>query len=119
MGFRASLKVDMKKFKEAMSESTKFGEHKVVFTSGGRDMPEPIGIKVVPIYEAFDVNFYTTLDHQNSQRCVHSQSLVGTRKEHVKKALKEYPRLKNAVVPVGKMSNWHQQGLVQRGNEKK
>ncbi|KAJ7378962.1 hypothetical protein OS493_019661 [Desmophyllum pertusum] len=38
-GFEASLKVDMKKFRESMSKSTKFGEHKVVFTSGGPDMP--------------------------------------------------------------------------------
>ncbi|KAJ7378963.1 hypothetical protein OS493_019662 [Desmophyllum pertusum] len=83
-----------------MSESTKFGEHKVVFNSGGPDMPEPIGLKLVPIYEAFDVNFYTVLDQQISARCVHSQSFVGARKNHVKKALKEYPRLKNAMVPV-------------------
>ena len=105
MGFKASLKVDMKKFRESMSESTKFGEQKVVFNSGGPDMPEPIGLKLVPIYEAFDVNFYTVLDQQISARCVHSQSFVGARKNHVKKALKEYPRLKNAMVPVGTISN--------------
>lgn len=105
MGYKASLKVDMKKFRESMSENTKFGEHKVVFSSGGREMPEPIGIKLVPIYEAFDVNFYTTMDHQESSRCVHSLSLVGTRKMHVKKALHEYPRLKKAKVPVGEITS--------------
>ncbi|XP_078382883.1 uncharacterized protein LOC144665526 [Oculina patagonica] len=98
-GFKASLKVDMKKFRESMSEKTEFGEDKVKFSSGGPDMPEPIGLKLVPIYEAFDVNFYTAMDHQQSTRCVHSRSLVGSRKVHVKKALKEYPRLKKAVKP--------------------
>lgn len=42
MGYKASLKVDRKKFRESMSESTKVGQHKVVFTSGGPDMPETI-----------------------------------------------------------------------------
>lgn len=102
MGSKASLKVDMKKFKESMSDKTEFGEHKVSFTSGGVDMPEPIGIRIVPIYEAFDVSFYAKLDHQNSARCVHSSELVGTRREHVKKALEEYPKLKKAEVPTGK-----------------
>ena len=106
MGFKASLKVDMKKFKESMSDKTEFGEHKVSFTSGGVDMPEPIGIRIVPIYEAFDVSFYAKLDHQNSARCVHSSELVGTRREHVKKALEEYPKLKKAEVPTGKKLRW-------------
>ncbi|KAJ7378958.1 hypothetical protein OS493_019657 [Desmophyllum pertusum] len=46
MGYTASLRVDMNRFRESMSESTKFGKHKVVFTSGGPDMPEPIGLKI-------------------------------------------------------------------------
>ena len=95
----------MKKFRESMSESTKFGEHKVKFSSGGPDLPEPIGLKLVPIYEAFDANFYTTLDEQESTRCAHSQGLVSTRKNHVKRALKEYPRLKKAVKPFGALLN--------------
>lgn len=105
MGYRASLKVDMKKFRESMSEKTEFGENKVKFSSGGPDLPEPIGLKLVPIYEAFDVNFYTKMDHQQSSRCAHSRSLVGTRKIHVKKALHEYPRLKKAVKPFGTTTN--------------
>lgn len=96
MGFKESLTVDMNKFKESMSDKTEFGEHKVSFTSGGLDMPEPIGIRIIPIYEAFDVSFYTKLDHQNSGRGVHSSELVGTRRERVKKALEENPKLKKA-----------------------
>ncbi|XP_020622112.1 uncharacterized protein LOC110059730 [Orbicella faveolata] len=114
MGYKASLKVDMKKFRESMSENTKFGGHKVVFTSGGPDMPEPIGLKLVPIYEAFDVNFYTVTDGQHSARCVHFESLVGTRKAHVKKALHEYPRLKKALVPVDKITVSRAKSLCER-----
>ena len=101
MGFSASLKVDVNAFKELMSKNTKFGEHKVVFKSGGPNMPEPIGIKLVPITEAFDSAFYSVLDQQCSARCVHSKSLLKERKAAVIRALDEYPRLKKTVIPVG------------------
>ena len=104
LGYKASLKVDVKAFKESMSQGTKFGEHKVVFKSGGPDLPEPIGLKLVPIDEAFDVNFYEVIDQHQSSRCVHSDSLLRTRKVHVQKALEEYPRLKKAQTPVGKLN---------------
>ena len=104
LGYKASLKVDIKAFKESMSQGTKFGEHKVVFKSGGPDLPEPIGLKLVPIDEAFDVNFYEVIDQHQSSRCVHSDSLLRTRKVHVQKALEEYPRLKKAQTPVGKLN---------------
>ena len=73
MGFSASLKVDVNAFKESMSKDSKFGEHKVVFKSGGPNMPEPIGLKLVPIAEAFDPAFYSVLDQQKSARCVYSK----------------------------------------------
>ena len=101
MGFSASLKVDVNGFKESMSKDSKFGEHKVVFKSGGPNMPEPIGLKLVPIAEAFDPAFYSVLDQQKSARCVHSNSLLKARKAAVIRALKEYPGLKKAVKPVG------------------
>ena len=102
MGFNASLKVDVNVFKESMSKDTKFGEHhEVVFESGGPNMPEPIGIKLVPITEAFDSAFYSVLDQQCSARCVHSKSLLKERKAAVIRALDEYPRLKKTVIPVG------------------
>ena len=100
-GFSASLKVDVNMFKESMSKDTKFGEHKVVFESGGSNLPEPIGIKLVPITEAFDSAFYSVLDQQRSAGCVHSNSLLKARKAAVIRALNEYPRLKKTVKPVG------------------
>ena len=100
-GFSASLKVDINAFKESMSMDTKFGEHKVVFESGGPNLPEPIGIKLVPITEAFDPAFYSVLDKRSSARCVHSNSLLKARKTAVIRALNEYPRLKKTVKPVG------------------
>ena len=102
MGFSASLKVDVNAFKQSMPKNTKFGEHnKVVLKSGGPDMPEPIGIKLVPITEAFDSAFYSILDKWSSARCVHSNSLLKARKTAVIRALNEYPRLKKTVKPVG------------------
>ena len=102
-GFSTSLKVDINAFKESMSMDTKFGEHKVVFESGGPDMPEPIGIKLVPITEAFDSAFYSVFDQQRSARCVlnYSKSLLEERKAAVIRALDEYPRLKGTMKPVG------------------
>ena len=100
-GFSASLKVDINAFKESMSMDTKFGEHKVVFESGGPNLPEPIGIKLVPITEAFDPAFYSVLDKRSSARCVHSNSLLKARKTAVIRALNEYPRLKKTVKPIG------------------
>ena len=67
LGFSASLKVDVNVFKESMSKNTRFGEHKVVFKSGGPNLPEPIGIKLVPITEAFDPAFYSVLDGINGR----------------------------------------------------
>ena len=64
-------------------------------------MPEPIGIKLVLITEAFDSAFYSVLDQEWSTQCVHSNSLLKERKAAVRRALNEYPRLKNAVKPVG------------------
>ncbi|KAM7429490.1 hypothetical protein ABFA07_019668 [Porites harrisoni] len=100
MGFSASLKVDVNVFKESMSKNTRFGEHKVVFKSGGPNLPEPIGIKLVPITEAFDPAFYSVLDKRSSARCVHSNSLLKARKTAVIRALNEYPRLKKTVKPI-------------------
>ena len=101
MGFSASLKVDVNVFKESMSKDSKFGEHKVVFKSGGPNMPEPIGIKLVPITEAFDSAFYSVLAKQWSAQCVHSNSLLKERKAAVIRALNEYPLLKRTVKPAG------------------
>ena len=101
MGFSGSLKVDVNAFKQSMSKDTKFGEHKVVFKSGGPNLPEPIGLKLVPITKAFDPAFYSVLDQQRSARCVHSNSLLKARKTAVIRALNEYPRLKKTVKPRG------------------
>ena len=101
MGYSGSLKVDFNMFKESMSKNTKFGEHKVVFKSGGPNLPEPIGLKLVLITKAFDPAFYSILDQQWSPRCVHSKSLLKARKAAVIRALNEYPRLKKTVKPAG------------------
>lgn len=103
LGFSSSLKVDMNKFRESMSEGTKFGEHKKVYTSGGPDLPEPIKLKLLPIYLAFDFHFYQALEQEGSSRCGYTLSFLGKRKANVKKILNEYPRLRNVHRAGGKM----------------
>lgn len=97
-----------------MSRGTKFGHNKVEFKSGGPNLPEPIGLKLVPIYEAFGDYFYTLINQRNSARCLSSSSLLRRRKMHVQKALNEYPRLKNAKNPVGELK--FNCAIIQRSN---
>ena len=97
--FSASLSVDMNMVRESVKSGAKFGSHKMVFTSGGPDLPEPIGLKLVPIEVAFKGNFYKGLDQQKWSQCI---SLLGKLRLNAKHALKEYPRLRNAASIEGK-----------------
>ena len=101
-GFSSSLTVNMDKFREQMTEDTKFGENKIVLTSGGVDMPEPIGLKLIPIFEALKSHFYTVSDARSLSACKHTASLLMTRRNNLEKVLKDYPKLKNTPKPVGK-----------------
>ncbi|KAJ7389165.1 hypothetical protein OS493_033251 [Desmophyllum pertusum] len=102
-GFTSSLTVNMDKFREQMSEDTKFGENKIVLTSGGMDMPEPIGLKLVPVYEAMNSNFYVVSATRSMSPCKHTDSLLRSRRSNLEKILKDYPRLKRTASPVGKI----------------
>ena len=103
MGYSASLQVDVKKFKESMSEKTKFGENKQVLTSGGDDLPEPIGIKLVPIDVALKSTFFSSLGNLTVRplSCVFTSALLASKRANVQKALVEYPTKKGAITPVG------------------
>jgi len=98
--FTSSLSVNMEKFREQMSEDTKFGEHRIVLTSGGMDMPEPIGLKLVPVYEALESYFYVVSDGRSGLPCKHTTSLLRDRQDNLQRILKEYPRLKRSKTPV-------------------
>ena len=102
-GFSASLKVDIGKVEESIKSGAKFGSDSVELKSGGPDLPEPIGLKLVPIYETFDAYFYSFPDQQPSPPCAHSQQFLETRKAHVKKLFDEYPQLKGVSEAVGKI----------------
>lgn len=101
-GFSGSLTVNMDKFREQMTQEDKFGKHKIVLTSGGMDMPEPIGLKLVPVYEALNKNFYQLAGAGSGSPCKHTESLLRSRKDNLVQILKEYPRLKGTNVPIGK-----------------
>ncbi|KAL9962439.1 hypothetical protein ACROYT_G031543 [Oculina patagonica] len=87
-GFSASLSVDVNKFKNFMSDASRFTENKVEFSSGGPNLPEPIGVKLLPIHNAIDDSYYSTLDQR--YQC----NNLAQRRRNVQRVLKEYPRIK-------------------------
>lgn len=102
----------MDKFHEQMTKDTKFGEHKVVLTSGGMDMLEPIGLRLVPVYEAMNSNFYIVADSRSMSPCKHTDSLLRSQRSNLQRILKEYLRLKRINTPVGNIIvisqlNWY------------
>lgn len=95
LGFRGSLSVDIKKFSESNTDTASFADNKVVFSSGGHDLPEPIGLQLIPIDEAVKDSFFNVLDQR--YRC---QSLA-QRRSNVKRILRKYPRVKGVSKPQG------------------
>ena len=93
-GFSGSLKVDVSKLRQSSAVKSKFATNKVIFTSGGPDMPEPIGIKLLPIYKATDDSFFSKL--YGSYKCDLKQ-----RRTNIKKALRVYPKVKGVWGPQG------------------
>jgi len=93
LGFSGSFSVDMNMVRNFVKSGAKFGSDKLVCTSGGPDLPEPIGLKLVPIDVALKENFYKSLDQQKWSQCI---PLLEKLRLNAKNALKDYPRLKNA-----------------------
>ena len=99
LGFSGSFSVDMNMVRNFVKSGAKFGSDKLVCTSGGPDLPEPIGLKLVPIDVALKENFYKSLDQQKWSQCI---PLLEKLRLNAKNALKDYPRLKNAKFTEGK-----------------
>lgn len=94
----------MERFREEMSEDTKFGESKITLTSGGMDMPEPIGLRLIPIYEAMSKSFYVAFaSARNALPCQHTDSFLNSRRKNLKTILRDYPRVKRVKKPVGRV----------------
>ena len=101
-GFSSSLSVNMERFREEMSEDTKFGENKITLASGGMDMPQPIGLRLIPIYEAMTKSFYVaSVSGRSALRCQQTDSLLNSRRKNLKTILRDYPRVKRVKKPVG------------------
>ena len=83
-GFSASLSVDINRFKESTTDTSSFTENRVVFSSGGPDMPEPIKVRLMPIDNAVEDSFFSVLDQQ--YRCEN----LAQRRGNVQQILKEY-----------------------------
>ncbi len=99
MGLKASLSVAFDKFKESSEDTAELTKNKVVFSSGGADMPAPIGLNLLPIDEAFSNSFFRVLSQQF--QCEN----LAQRKKNVKQLLSNYPNLKGARSPNGKIES--------------
>ncbi|KAL9963063.1 hypothetical protein ACROYT_G032229 [Oculina patagonica] len=94
LGLSGALDAAFEKFKGNSEDSSKFTKLKTVITSGGPDMPAPIGLKLLPIYKAFSRSYFRkVLDSKT--RCA---NLAG-KQRNVKEFLKNYPNLKGASPP--------------------
>lgn len=104
-GASTSLQVDMNKVKEEVQAGETFGSNTKTLTTGTDQVPEPIGLRLTPIHEAFSFYFYQNLDQQVLGSCPKSftETHLEKLKANVKKLLKKYPQLKGANTPVGKM----------------
>ena len=87
------MSVDIKKFKESNTDSTNFTENKVVFSSGGQDLPEPTGLQLIPIHIAVEDSFFSVLDQQ--YRCKNLAQI----RDNVKRILREYPGIFGVAEP--------------------
>ncbi len=93
--FDASLTVDVNRFKESMSDTSKFTENKVEFTSGGDNLPEPIGVKLLPIHSVIKESFFSALE--DKYRCENLEQ----RRNNVERVLQVYPEIEKVTAPQG------------------
>ena len=90
LGYSASLSVDMNYFRAKMTTRTSFGKYSVTLKSGGPDMLEPIGLKLVSIDHVIDDSFFRAQCKNLAQR-----------KGNIIRLLGKYPSLKGATTPQG------------------
>lgn len=83
-----------------MKEGSSLSKEKTVLTAGGADMPEPIKVKLMPMYKAIHIDFFNNLKNPALLGCSFAQT-IGQKSENVKRILKEYPNLKGVHEPVG------------------
>ena len=104
-GASSSLQVDMNMVEEAVKTGKTFGSNTKTLTTGTDQVPEPIGLMLMPIHEAFSSYFYQNLDQEVLGNCPKSftETHLEKLKANVKKLLKKYPQLKGAKRPVGEM----------------
>ena len=103
-GSSGSLEVNVNTFKQFMKEGSEFMSEKTVLSAGGPDLPEPIRVKLLPIYKAVHYDFFKDLKNSGLSGCDSAQSMA-QKSENVKRILEEYPKLMKATRPEGKISH--------------
>ena len=77
---------------------------KTILTAGGSDLPEPIRVQLMPMYKAVQYDFFKHLKKPLLLGCDFAQS-IEEKSKNVERILKEYPNLKGAKFPEGKISH--------------
>ena len=114
-GYSASLKVDVNIFKQSINEGSKFMSDKTVLTAGGSNLPEPIRVRLIPMYKAVHYDFFKHLKNSRLSGCDSTQSMA-QKSGNVERILEEYPKLKGAILPEGKISSKLQVSFTSRKN---
>ena len=99
-GYEGSLEVDINTFKQSMKAGSRLSTKKMILTTGGEDMPEPIKVKLMPIYKAIDMDFFKDLKYPGLSDCDFPR-VIDQKSDSVKKILKKYPNLKGVHEPEG------------------
>ena len=103
-GYSASLKVDVNTIKDSINERSEFMSDKTILTAGGSDLPEPIRVRLIPMYKAVHYDFFKHLKNSRLSGCDSAQSMA-QKSENLERILEEYPKLKGAILPEGKISS--------------
>lgn len=100
VGLEGALSATFEKFKESDIAKSEFAEYKTTFSTGGENLPAPIGLKLLPIVEAFSESHFENLDQQ-----FQCEGLT-QRKTNLNKLLNEYPTLKHVSKPYGMINHF-------------
>ena len=85
-----------------MSSNKKFGENKVIFESGGDQLPEPIALKLLPIEEALNPLYFEALGSSCiASRMSRASNSLQSRRANLIQALRNYANWKKVELPKG------------------
>ncbi|XP_072033848.1 uncharacterized protein [Amphiura filiformis] len=97
-GYGLGIQVDMDIFKQGLTSEMKFGRKTHTYTSGSDDMHEPIGLFLLGMHEAFDVDYWQLINQYVADGLCSSSWIndLGTIQANVLSSIQGYAEWKNA-----------------------